>query len=1430
MAMTVQQTKDAYQFFAIAFGAAPGVTFMSQLNDAYAAGMTTKQIVNVYTTKPEFLALYPNFLSNHVFATNLVNNVVGDAASAAAKLAAVADIEAAMTSGYSRGDVIVQVFTNLAAKSYADPVWGATALKLHNEVVVAQYYTETMLSNSTNLPTLQAVLAGVTAGSNVSTPAAILDIIHAVIDPAISYTQTLTTGATDHLIGTYGADTFLGQVTDSVQPTAANTLHASDVVEGGLGIDTLRVTADGVNPLVNGFTMSAVENLEVRSYATGGVTLGLVNVSDLQKVISTTSTGDITLDNVQNVVALDLTGNGSTPITVEVNYASSAVAGHADVQDITLNRFSGFVSVDGVEAATIHTTGEASSAGLFSSDLTSVTIDGTADLNIWVSGAGAGLTTFNAAGLEGDLSASVALNASEDATVTLGAGTNDFSANVYSGGTVTITTGAGDNTIHVGGSGSVEYSVTTGAGDDVVWVWGASGSTGTTADISVGAGDNSVLFGGYGGDNAVTITAGAGDDDVWALLNSGGGSIDINVGNGDNTVWAGLGSGAAHGTVSIVAGTGADDITAYVGQNYSGAVIDINAGNGDNNVEVRLYSGSVGSYVTVVTGTGDDYVAINQSGGNLASGLAALSVSTGAGDDTIFLDWFGLQYSGGPATGFTIAGGDGEDTLQLMELRNNAEADDTFANVTSIETVEFVSGGSGSAALDGVATGANDAGVVNYIFDDGVRVSGGYLELTNVANDVTVTLYGQGTGVSGYAADFTLSVDSAIDTDTSATISIVASGYANLGGTSGGGSDYGTRVDNVETLTINYTNTGSGGYGLGLNGLSGTTLTTLNLTGNGYIEADSGGTDSNGSGFGGISASNLSLIDAHTMTVGSSASAGTYLELWNVADTGVTVLGGEGNDSVWLRESGVNLRFEGGDGDDNVYVSGGTGGDGNDTLLGGAGDDYLMAGAGLDSLDGGDGDDWLQFSAGALTASDTIKGGDGNDVLSISGGKGTVDDNFFYKWTSVETLRLNWSGGTDLTLGAIAHDAGLENIMLGSGDTLIMGEGFTTDANVYLSTYGTSYNDVTDNMTVALGAIDLTVYAAGGDLYFDTLTATADGGAGTDTIIIYGSGGGYGYTDLGFVTGFDKLIVAVESNNPWAPAGSSGWDGNGVEIRQGSGHSMGVDLFTVDASAMVNILDVDGNITTSAGTFQYYAQSGGTDLSVIGGEGNDTVYGGTGDDVVQGGVGADYLWGSSGDDSLSGGSGSDTLAGGSGDDTLDGGTGNNYMSGGAGDDSITGGAGDDTLLGGNGVDVLVGGNGDNYFTGGNGADTMTGGTGDGAVDTYYFYDSAESSGLDADTITNFVTTKDKFVFDTSGLDNVGGLNFATSEFLGNVSTATLANTALLAGTGHLQAVYITGEHTLYIDSNDNGSIDTGDFAIELTGVASLAAGDMSFVA
>ena len=79
---------DLYKFFIVAFDAAPGATYMSQLADAVEADMTIEQIVEVFTTKPEFTSVYPNFFTNAQFANKLINTVVGTAASALGPLGA----------------------------------------------------------------------------------------------------------------------------------------------------------------------------------------------------------------------------------------------------------------------------------------------------------------------------------------------------------------------------------------------------------------------------------------------------------------------------------------------------------------------------------------------------------------------------------------------------------------------------------------------------------------------------------------------------------------------------------------------------------------------------------------------------------------------------------------------------------------------------------------------------------------------------------------------------------------------------------------------------------------------------------------------------------------------------------------------------------------------------------------------------------------------------------------------------------------------------------------------------------------------------------------------------------------------------------------------------------------------------------------------
>ncbi len=50
---------EMYQFFTVAFGAAPGATYWGQLQAAVESGMSTLDIVKVFTTKAQFLSLYP---------------------------------------------------------------------------------------------------------------------------------------------------------------------------------------------------------------------------------------------------------------------------------------------------------------------------------------------------------------------------------------------------------------------------------------------------------------------------------------------------------------------------------------------------------------------------------------------------------------------------------------------------------------------------------------------------------------------------------------------------------------------------------------------------------------------------------------------------------------------------------------------------------------------------------------------------------------------------------------------------------------------------------------------------------------------------------------------------------------------------------------------------------------------------------------------------------------------------------------------------------------------------------------------------------------------------------------------------------------------------------------------------------------------------
>lgn len=336
--MTNQQRTEAYQFFAIAFGATPGVEYMNQLDEAYTFGLTTREIVNIYTTKPAFTALYPTFFDADMFANALIANVVGNSASDAAKAEAKADIVASLNGGMSRGDVIYNVFTNLANALTTPDVpedgkWYQTALMLANKVEVARYATETLLIKEAD----QAILRTVTS-SSASVDAAKETLAGTGGDPVLSL--KLTVGE-DALTGNSSDNIFKANVVQNSLGQQVNTLGSGDELNGGAGVDTLnaKITAGvyaGSTSLYGGYGMpiqaetnsvekinfQAVNSLIAYGDSSAYSTEVYVNAKDM---IGVTDIGSVHSD--ANLTIQNLTTQGLeklSDMTIHMEYTGNA--------------------------------------------------------------------------------------------------------------------------------------------------------------------------------------------------------------------------------------------------------------------------------------------------------------------------------------------------------------------------------------------------------------------------------------------------------------------------------------------------------------------------------------------------------------------------------------------------------------------------------------------------------------------------------------------------------------------------------------------------------------------------------------------------------------------------------------------------------------------------------------------------------------------------------------------------------------------------------------------------------------------------------------------------------------------------------------------------------------------------------------------------
>ena len=193
--------------------------------------------------------------------------------------------------------------------------------------------------------------------------------------------------------------------------------------------------------------------------------------------------------------------------------------------------------------------------------------------------------------------------------------------------------------------------------------------------------------------------------------------------------------------------------------------------------------------------------------------------------------------------------------------------------------------------------------------------------------------------------------------------------------------------------------------------------------------------------------------------------------------------------------------------------------------------------------------------------------------------------------------------------------------------------------------------------------------------------------------------------------------------------------------------------------------------------------------------------------------------GTNGDDFLFGTEEGDTIRGLAGNDIITGVGGNDLLDGGDDNDQLSGGGGDDVLLGGNGTDTLAG---DSNFEPA-GVDTLTGGSGGDRFEWDPFGET--STAVITDLVTDFEGAG------SAGGDTLELESFSPStrfSFGGQLNAMPALGSPIGSSGDGLAAIFYAfdaGDTVVLADTNDNGTYDSEDFTVRLTGQHNLVQSD-----
>ena len=878
---------------------------------------------------------------------------------------------------------------------------------------------------------------------------------------------------------------------------------------------------------------------------------------------------------------------------------------------------------------------------------------------------------------------------------------------------------------------------------NVLKIFGLSGTqgddvyNGTSGDDSYYAlGGNDIVSTGGGNDY---VDASAGNDTVSGnggddILDGGSDNDALNGGVGNDTLRGGTGNDFMVGNFgddTIDGGDGFDRVGYFAGTT-TGVTVDLRLQGQAQNV------GELGwdtlNNVEAVSGTifadtlnGDDNS--NWLWGSIGGGTGNNDTLDGQGGDDL------LEVGAGD---HSLTGGSGVDTVQysenggvevgiIVDLNLQGGAEYTNAGDWTLVGIENVSAGDGDDVLDGdlqnnVLAGA--AGSDNLFGADGDDTLYG---------DGSIAIDFAGTGGSGIISFEP--EDSHSNTDT-------ADGNDSLDGGVGDDTLYGGGGADVLTGGAgDDANYGGSGDDL-IRGRAGDDLID---GGDGYDRAGYYTTDESAGGV---------TVDLNLQGQAQDTGQGwdTLVSIEYVSGTPFAdVLTGDANDNI-LWGSSATI-----DPDSNWLST-----TNDDTLDGGEGNDLLAVGIGNQTLIGGDGIDTVAF---------TENFGDDPPINIDLNLQGIAQDTGQGTWTLTGIENLSGGDDNDTLIG---DDN--QNILAGAtGDDLLSGGG-GNDA-----LYG---DGIFDSASPASGAPTLfTDFGANGN---DTL----DGGTGDDQL--YGGGGN------------DTASFASETGGVQAFL----YNGGSGEALAADGYDQLYDIENLTGSAFNDQLF--GNNLDNV-------LSGGDGIDLLRArQGNDTLHGGGGDDYLDGGLGDDVLDGGDGWDRLSyfgsatgpvtidlriQGVAQDT---GQGNDTL---IDIEHVGGTIYGDTLTGNDGQNIIRGssdglGSPVDHLYGQGGDDLISDGAGDHVMDGGDG---ADTFLYEALAIATGI-------HVSLAAQGAAQDTGVGNLTLTNFENltgtvySDILtgdGNANTLTgdLGDDTLSGGAGD-DSLY--GDGAIYMDTHGTG--------------------------